>query len=207
VSAVSRTRNPDRLILFTDAVVAIALTLLVLPLVEVVTESRTEGLSASEVVTEHRAQIFTFLLSFVVIANFWLGHHRVFEHVRAYTPGMIRLNLLWLLVIVVLPFPTEIVGVYETSAFTAGFYTATILALSLCQTALTWMIRGHQELENPGNPVSSRELTSSLLLTGLTALAFVLATFVPGVRFYAMLLLLLVPLLLRGTDLLGKRSS
>lgn len=45
----SRTRNPDRLVLFTDAVVAIALTLLVLPLVEVVTESKAEGLTALEV--------------------------------------------------------------------------------------------------------------------------------------------------------------
>ncbi len=53
-------------------------------------------------VTEHKPEIYSFLLSFVVIANFWLGHHRVFEHVRAYTPNMMRLNLLWLLAIVIL---------------------------------------------------------------------------------------------------------
>ncbi|MFC9691919.1 TMEM175 family protein [Kribbella sp. NPDC056951] len=203
----SKTRNPDRLVLFTDAVVAIALTLLILPLVEVVTESRTEGLTALEVVTEHKPEIYSFLLSFAVIANFWLGHHRVFEHVRAYTPRLIRLNLIWLLAIVILPFPTEIVGTFESSRFTAGFYSGTILALSLSQTALTWLIRGHREIENPDNPVSRRELENSFVLTGLTLLAFVLAAFVPGVRFYALLLLLLSPVIMRVGDLVRRPAT
>ena len=195
------------MVLFSDAVVAIAITLLVLPLVEVVTESKNDGLTALEVVTEHKPQIFSFLLSFVVIANFWLGHHRVFEHVRAYTSAMMRLNLLWLLTIVILPFPTEIVGVYKSDRFTAGFYTGTILALSLCQSALTWLIHGHKEIENPDNPVRSRELAGSLGLTGLTLVAFILAAFVPGVGFYALLLLLLSPITLRVWDRLPQNVS
>lgn len=195
------------MILFTDAVVAIALTLLILPLVEVVAEYKTEHHTALEVITDHKPEIYSFLLTFVVIGNFWLGHHQVFEHVRAYTNGMMRLNLLWLLFIVVLPFPTEIVGSFESSQFTAGFYSGTILALSASQTALTWMIKGHAEIENPDDPVSSRELKNSFVLTGLTALAFILAAFVPGVRFYALLLLLLSPLVMRGTDLLRNRAS
>jgi uncharacterized membrane protein len=184
-------------VLFTDAVVAIAITLLVLPLVDLVPEVRADGGDAVSVISEHRQEIFTFLLSFVVIANFWLGHHRLFEHVRAYTPAMIRLNLLWLLTIVVLPFPTEIVGAFRSDRFTAGLYTGTILALSITQTAITWMVRGHKELENPDDPVSSRELTGSLLLTGMTVVAFLLASLLPGVNFYAMFLLLLSPIAMR----------
>lgn len=185
------------MVLFTDAVVAIAITLLILPLVDVVGEAKDHGVDAVGVITENKPQIYSFLLSFVVISSFWLGHHRVFEHVKAYTPAMMRLNLLWLLTIVVLPFPTEIIGVYDSDQFTAGLYTGTILVLSICQSALTWMIRGHQELEDPANPVSSRELTGSLLLTGLTLVAFLLAAFVPGVHFYALFLLLLAPISLR----------
>jgi uncharacterized membrane protein len=71
VSAVSMTRDPDRLVLFTDAVVAIAVTLLILPLVDAVTETRAENLGAVHVITDHKTQIYTFLLSFVVIARFW----------------------------------------------------------------------------------------------------------------------------------------
>jgi uncharacterized membrane protein len=190
-------RNPDRLVLFTDAVVAIAVTLLVLPLVEVVTESKTEGLTALEVITEHRPQIFTFLLSFVVIVRFWLVHHRVFEHVRRYNTRLIQLNLGWLLLIVVLPFPTEIIGSFETSRFTSGLYIGTILVLSLCQTGLVLMIRRHPNLEDQDNPVTRGELINSIVTAGLFALAFVLAALVPHVGFYALFLLFLTPVISR----------
>lgn len=196
----SNTQSPDRLILFTDAVVAIAVTLLILPLVEVVAESAAHDKDAVHVVTDHKAQIFTFLLSFVVIAGFWLGHHRVFSHVRGYTAPMMLVNLVWLLAIVFLPFPTQIVGAYDSSQFTAGLYTATILVLSICQTLLTRMIRGHETLEDPADPITGRELQHSYLMTGLTLLAFLLAAFVPGVTFYALFLLTLSPLLMRVMD-------
>lgn len=197
MSAVSTSRDPDRLVLFTDAVVAIAITLLVLPLVDLVPEIKAHGGNATSVITEHRQEIFTFLLSFVVIANFWMGHHRIFEHVRVYTTGIIRLNLLWLLTIVVLPFTTEIIGAFDSSRFVAGLYIGTILVLSICQSALVFMVRGHRELEAPDNPVSYRELVGSLVLTGLTLIAFLLASLVPGINFYAMLLLLLPSVVMR----------
>jgi uncharacterized membrane protein len=117
---------------------------------------------------------------------------------------MMRLNLVWLLTIVVLPFPTEIIGAFDTSRFTAGLYAGTILALSVCQSAITWMIHGHKDLEKAENPVSKREVTGSLVLTGLTLVAFLLAAFVPGVGFYALLLLLISPVVMR---VWGMRST
>ena len=193
----SKTRDPDRLVLFTDAVVAIAITLLVLPLVDLVPEVKSHGGDAVSVITEHQQEIFTFLLSFVVIANFWMGHHRIFEHVRVYTGGLMRLNLLWLLAIVVLPFTTEIIGAFDSDRFVAGLYIGTILVLSLCQSGLAVMVRGHKELEAPDNPVSDSELLGSLVLTGFTLIAFLLGAFVPGANFYTMLLLLLPPVFMR----------
>jgi uncharacterized membrane protein len=185
------------LVLFTDAVVAIAITLLVLPLVDLVPEVKSHGGDAASVITEHRQEIFTFLLSFVVIANFWMGHHRIFEHVRVYTTAIIRLNLIWLLGIVVLPFTTEIIGAFDTNRFVAGLYIGTILVLSICQTALALLVRGHKELETPDNPVSHSELVGSMVLTGFTLAAFLLGSLASGVGFYAMLLLLLPPALMR----------
>lgn len=180
--------------LFTDAVVAIAVTLLILPLVELVPEARESNPAPLDIITEHKSEISSFLLSFVVITSFWYGHHRLFDHVRSYTSAIMRLNSLWLLTIVFLPFPTQIVGAYDSSRFTAGLYTGTILLLSACQTGLTWLVKGHATLENPDDPVSAAEFRSDYLLTGLTLVAFVLAAFVPGVGFYALLLLLLSPL-------------
>jgi TMEM175 potassium channel family protein len=187
------TRDPDRLVLFTDAVVAIAVTLLILPLVEVVAEVSKEQDRRHpwSVISDHKPEIYTFLLSFVVIARFWLTHHRVFEHVKAYNNVLVQLNLLWLLCIVVLPFPTEIVGDFEGDRFSASFYIGTLLVLALTQTALTLLIHGHTELEVDENPVTGREVVGSIAFSSLTLIAFLLAALVPGVGFYALLALIL----------------
>lgn len=183
--------------LFTDAVVAIAVTLLILPLVDVATEVRSEGGDAMAVITENKPQLYTFLLSFVVITRFWLTHHRMFEHVRAYNTRLVQLNMLWLLFIVILPFPTAIIGVYPSGKFTAGLYIGTILALSICQSALTLLVRNHQELERPDNPVARSEVSGSLTFSGLTLVAFLLAVLIPGVHFYALFVLFLSPVIAR----------
>jgi uncharacterized membrane protein len=186
------TRDPDRLVLFTDAVVAIAVTLLILPLVEAVTEVAKEHPDEApfEVIRANWPAISSFLLSFVVIARFWQVHHGVFEHVKAYNNVLVQLNLLWLLCIVVLPFPTEIVGALQSDRFSAGFYAGNLLVLALTQTALTLLIHGHKELEVEDNPVTSRELVGSIAFGACALVAFVLAAFVPGVRLYGLLALI-----------------
>jgi uncharacterized membrane protein len=193
------TRDPDRLVLFTDAVVAIAVTLLILPLVEVVTEVAKAQTAASPdgvaddplgVIRENWPAIWSFLLSFAVIARFWLVHHSVFEHVKTYNSALIQLNMLWLLCIVVLPFPTEIVGQFKSDRFLAGFYAGTILVLALIQTALTLLVHGHKELEVEDNPVTSREIVGSIAFAACALVAFLLAALVPGVHLYALLALI-----------------
>jgi uncharacterized membrane protein len=194
------TRDPDRLVLFTDAVVAIAVTLLILPLVEVVTEvakaqtavngANVGATDAFAVITENKSAIFSFLLSFVVIARFWLVHHGVFEHVKAYNGALVQLNMLWLLCIVVLPFPSEILGQFNSNTFMGSFYCGTLVVLALTQTALTLLVHGHKELEADDNPITDREIVGSLSFAACAVVAFLLATFVPGVRLYGLLALI-----------------
>ena len=63
---------------FIDAAVAIALTLLILPLMESVGEVAGEGEDALTWLQDHRGQLVSFVLSFVLIALFWLIHHHLF---------------------------------------------------------------------------------------------------------------------------------
>lgn len=178
-------RDPDRMVLFTDAVVAIAITLLVLPLVDVVHVSVAEHRPSIEVLTEHQPQIYSFLLSFVVIARLWMVHHSLFEDVKVYTRPMMLWNMLWLLTIVVLPFPTEMVGSYSNDRFTPLFYTGTIVASSICLTVLRVTIVGGVD----------RRSLSSASTTGLLVAAFILTALVPATSYFSLLLLLLAPLL------------
>ncbi|MFB9838367.1 TMEM175 family protein [Actinoallomurus acaciae] len=184
-------KEPHRLILFTDAVVAIAVTLLVLPLVDIVPEVAKEHGEAIEVITKHQPEVWTFLLSFVVIIRFWLAHHRAYQHVRAYSTPLILCNAGWLLAIVVLPFPTEVVGVFQSDRFTTGFYIGTIFAVSALQTAMTLIIRADAAVASEENPPTPELAISSATATVLLAAALVVALALPAISYWALFLLLL----------------
>jgi uncharacterized membrane protein len=95
----------ERMTFFSDAVVAIAITLLAIEL------PVPSGATTAEFLVSLREGWFeylAFLISFVVIANHWAAHHRVFRYVRRADAPLVGLNLFWLLMVVVTPFLTRI---------------------------------------------------------------------------------------------------
>jgi uncharacterized membrane protein len=184
-------RDPDRLVLFTDAVVAIAITLLVLPLVESISEHK--AASAIDLFDENWTRMLSFLLSFVVIAGLWRVHHQTFEHVKAYNTPVIWLNMAWLLTIVFLPFPTGMVGdtTYGDEHFTKALYVGTILAASLAQTLLILVIHNTRDVQSDDNPITPHNLANAFTASFLLTVAFLLATFIPATGYFSLLLMLL----------------
>jgi uncharacterized membrane protein len=189
-------KSPERLVFFTDAVVAIALTLLVLPLTEIVPEVVAAHGTSIEAVADHQQQIWSFLLSFVVISRQWISHHRLFEHVQAYNHALFQMNLGWLLTVVVLPFATQMVGAFGTDKFTALLYIGTMVVNGAFQAGMTWIVRTRPELAKDGG-VSDRWLFTSVGSTVAMALAFLLAAIFPDVNYFGILLLVAPSLLAR----------
>lgn len=101
-------RSFERLTNFTDAVVAIGITLQLLPLIDV--QGPQAGQSVWEVIAANQGQITAFVLSFVVVIAMWSTHNRVFNSMRQYDGTIFTLNVLWLLLIVFLPWPTSMYG-------------------------------------------------------------------------------------------------
>src|SRR4051812_20733319 len=190
-------KSPERLVFFTDAVVAIALTLLVLPLTEIVPELVAAHGQPIEVITDNQPKIFSFLLSFVVIGRQWLGHHRLFEHVRAYDQTLMMANMVWLLSVIVMPFATQLVGGFSTNEFTSLFYIGTIAVNSGCVSLMTLRVRSHPKLMNEGERFDGRWMFNPLGTTVATLAAFVLVLIVPAVNYYSLLLLLVPPIVAR----------
>ena len=93
-------RSFDRMINFTDAVVAIAITLQLLPLMEI--KGPTAGASMLSVLLINSSQLFAFLLSFLIIAILWIKHNQVFNILRTYDASITWLNTFWMLGIVFL---------------------------------------------------------------------------------------------------------
>jgi len=96
----------ERLILFSDAVFAIAITLLVIeikvPELPDDTPNRLHALK--EALAEKFPEFFGLVLSFAVIGQFWNNHHRLFGNISNYNGGLIWLNLLMLFWIILVPF-------------------------------------------------------------------------------------------------------
>lgn len=180
----------DRLTTFLDAVVAIAITLLVLPLVDLLPgAARDTDLAA--VLVGNAGQFGAFLLSFAVISRLWWAHHRLGEKVGAYDGAFVLLNLVWILTIVVLPFVTRVVVVYGTGRLTVALYLGTIAASSACLSLLNLLIWRRPALRREGVEAGQAAPWAALATFALLVLAIVLGMAVRAVNYYALLLLFL----------------
>ncbi|MBG6056044.1 putative membrane protein [Salinibacterium sp. CAN_S4] len=185
------TRGLDRLVFFTDAVTAIAITLLVLPLVDSVAQAADTGQTAEQFMGDNFASIAAFELSFVVIARLWLAHHATLEHVGSYSQVFLLLNLFWAFTVVLLPLPTEMISQLRTSPASVGIYIGTMAASSLALTAMTLLIRQQGQLQADRNPIEDRRVFSSVVMTLGFFVALIVGVLVPSINLYALLILLL----------------
>lgn len=128
----------DRVVFFSDAVFAIAITLLVVDLhVPEVLAGR--HLESGRVLSDNLSQILGFVISFLVIGIFWLAHHTIFRYVEAFDRLLIVLNLLFLGTIAFLPFPTQLLFNSQTSQPPAViFYAACCAAAGFAEVGV-WL--------------------------------------------------------------------
>jgi uncharacterized membrane protein len=186
-------RGLDRLITFLDAVVAIAMTLLVLPLTEIIVGTDQPPLAA-DVFAQNAGRFWAFLLSFAVIFRLWLGHHRMVERVGAYDTAFLWANFGWALTIVFLPFATQLTWAYPVDDRVAiGVYLGTLALSSVFLSvvaALVWrrpVLRRESVTARDAAPWTALATTTALLLALVIGVAF------PHINYYALLLLFLTP--------------
>ena len=141
----------ERLILFSDAVFAIAITLLVIELKvpEIEKAELTEG-KLLQALAHMLLKFFGFIISFMFIGIYWTVHHRLFGYVINYTPKLLRLNLLFLFAVALMPFSTAFYSEYIMKHVLTPviFYTANIIMLGL----FNLFMRRH--IGNPKNKLS-----------------------------------------------------
>ena len=186
-------RSIERLIFFTDAVVAIAITLLILPLVEIVTTDANQNppVPVGDFIANNGGQFLAFALSFVIIARFWMANHEILLNTLKSTEALMWLDIAWVFTIVVLPLPTEITAVYPHSVLTVSIYIGTGFASTLLLTAISYYLHRHPELQAKDSPIDGTQLWG----IGSTAAGFLVALLLslifPAINYYSLLVLLL----------------
>lgn len=148
-----RTLELDRLVNFSDAVFAIAATVLVL--------SITFSLKLKPPDLDRKLwhefgdvlpQVLAYALSFFIIARNWLGHHRMFKIIRRIDGRFIALNLAVLGLIALVPFPTEVYGNYPQERPALIVYCVAISAPSIASAVMFSYAAKDNRLIDPSTP-------------------------------------------------------
>jgi uncharacterized membrane protein len=181
-----------RLEAFSDGVLAIAITLLVLEL------SVPEG-SDDDLVGAIRGEWRSYLaytVSFSTVGALWLAHSSITRHLGRTNPLFVRLNLLFLLVVSFLPFPTRVLGEYsgddEPARVATTFYGLTLLAAALL-VAVLWRCAVGTDLIRENTPRAEVQALTLQLTPGLAGYVVLLGLglFVPTVAVVGYLVLAL----------------
>jgi uncharacterized membrane protein len=131
-------RELDRIVFFSDAVFAIAITLLVLS-IEV--PQIPENLVAEELLDQLfdlGRNMLSYVISFLVIFSFWTVHHSIFSSIRGYDRGLLWLNGLFLMAVAFLPFPSALLGEYGDQQLVVAIYAGSMAVTRLLLSAVWW---------------------------------------------------------------------
>lgn len=112
----------NRIEVFSDGVIAILVTLLVLELhVPHIEHARSAG-ELAQALAALTPKFLSWVVSFLYVCVYWVNHHHVLRLARAADSGLVWLNNLVLLCLSFIPFPTALVGDYPTNAVAVGCF-------------------------------------------------------------------------------------
>lgn len=186
-------RGLERLIYFSDAVVAIAITLIVLPLVDSAREVASS--STAEFLSDNVFALTAAGVSFIVISTLWRDHHRLFERATGYTARLLRVNMLWLCAIVALPVATVLV-VYAQHGdrLAVGLYVGVMLS-AMVVIRIEELMLYRAGLLADREPVTAVDLATRWISVAATGIALLVAVTVPRIGLWALLILIVAGLL------------
>lgn len=198
------TQQLERLKAFSDAVFAIAITLLVIE-VHVPRLDTLDDAAYLAALAHLIPSFMGFMLSFLTIGALWIAHHRLFGVLDGYEPRLMWPNMLLLMVVAFMPFATALMSSNPLARVPEVFYSATLLAAGLLQLLLFQLALrpGRVRAGVPPEEVNALRWRALTLPTAATA-ALLAAPHMPGNNNF---FLLTIPLLARVYAAIGRRRA
>ena len=191
----------DRLLALTDGVVAIALTLLVLQLQIPSTQNLGEDTHSASALWQalnvDGAELTSYLVSFFIIAQFWLVHHRVLRTMRGHSEGLAWRNFAFLLTLTLMPFTSDLLGRYGENPLAITLFGVNLVAISFTTQWIYLYAAKHQLIVDERRS-RYEELVGrvrALLTVGVVSLTLVLGWTDTSLSRYVWLLFLVVPVI------------
>lgn len=187
---------------FSDGVLAIVITLLVLELKSPELHDPSSSAEAWQALVALGPKIASFLLSFLFVAVFWVNHHRFFHIVRRADWALLWLNNLLLLLLCAIPFPTAFLGDNPHNPVAVAVFAVLVMAAGLAFNTM-WRLARRRNLIDPTVDLETikRAILRGVVGPGAYALAALLAPLAIPVSWT---IFLIVPLFYAWP---GKRSG
>jgi uncharacterized membrane protein len=176
--------STGRIEAFSDGGFAIAITILILGLtIPELPKTMPKELIAQELARKllelWPGKLVSYVLSFVVIGTYWVSHHMAFHHIRHSNRTLLWLNILFLLCVSFIPFPTALLGQYFEQRIAVIIYAATLGFTSLVgQLLWVYASSGRRLVNDDISPdvvseISRKNLTGALTYACAIAVSFV----------------------------------
>ena len=173
-----------RVLSFSDGVIAIAITLLVLNIELPIPHSPLEAARAdiAGMLLGLSDQLVAFLVSFVILAYSWMGHHRLLSSLERIDGAFIAWNFGYLLLVVLVPLQSQLIGLYNDNAQALAIYSigfALLFGWDLLGLRLAWW---RQLVSHQPSPQVRRHHTLAKLIPVIVFLLVLPAIAVMGVE-------------------------
>lgn len=189
----------ERVNALSDGVFAVAITLLVVSIaVPSIRGTVTEGKLAHGIglLWPH---YFAYVLSFIIVGMFWISHHSLFSIIRRVDKALIWMNILYLLLIVFVPYTANLLSLFGKTMVATVMYAAVLGAAGLFQAGMAfYAVRGRRlvddefEMEQAG-----QYMRHSLAMTVIFLISIGIAFASPTIAQMSWILLFFTPLLER----------
>ncbi|WP_227355369.1 TMEM175 family protein [Haladaptatus salinisoli] len=150
-----------RLAGFSDGVFAIAITLLILN-IELPDSTASAAVGVHRVLREW-PDFLSYVISFLVIGNYWIVHHNIFQDVRRYDRGLLWLNIVYLMFIAFIPFSTSLIGDFP-GGFPVMVYAGTLTLTGVVLTILWRYAWSNDLLDDAVDEERMRDVTFGILI-------------------------------------------
>ena len=126
----------DRVAFFSDAIYAIAITLIAVGIGAPVVKDTTSASDFLDALWDKRPEIIAFFVSFAVLSFFWASHHSFFSRLQGVDGRLRTWNLLYLAFVAFLPFPSLLLGQYVDNPGAVGFFAVSVGTISAMEAVM-----------------------------------------------------------------------
>ncbi len=166
--------SKNRLEAFSDGVFAIIITLLVLEIKVPVLDPEISSSGLLQILVHELPAFISWVISFLIVAVFWINHHRFFEELKHTDNGIVWLNVFLLLCVSFVPFPSGLIGNYHENQTAVVLFGGVMICASFVFSLMRFYVLRKRELYKEGceeSDLRKRARRSLLMGPGLWGMA------------------------------------